>query len=118
MFKAHIDSGAAVLLIRCSTYQLTDDSFKAPIQATTTTLNTADGSPVTALGMTALHLRIAEFKFTHNFIICDRLPDTEIIFALMFNRNSHYDMHGTRKRNATLRRMAYSSDTPKTVNKK
>ena len=37
---------------------------------------------MTALGMTALHLTIAEFKFTHNFIICDRLPDTEIIFGI------------------------------------
>ena len=45
-------------------------------------LNTADGSPMTTLGMTALHLRIAEFKFIHNFIICDRLPDTEIIFGI------------------------------------
>ena len=32
--------------------------------------------------MTALHLRIVDFKFTHNFIICDRLPDTEIIFGI------------------------------------
>ena len=45
-------------------------------------LNTADGSPMTALGMTALHLRIAEFKFTHNFVICDRLPDMETIFGI------------------------------------
>ena len=45
-------------------------------------LNTADGSPMTALGMTKLHLRIAEFKFTHTFIICDRLPDPEIIFGI------------------------------------
>ena len=37
---------------------------------------------MTALGMTALHLRIADFKFTHNFVICDRLPDTEIIFGI------------------------------------
>ena len=39
-------------------------------------LNTANSSPMTALGMTALHLWIAEFKFTHNFVICDRLPDS------------------------------------------
>ena len=45
-------------------------------------LNTADGSSMMALGTTALHLRIAEFKFTHNFIIFDRLPDTEIIFDI------------------------------------
>ena len=44
-------------------------------------LNTADGLPTMALGMTALHLRIADFMFTHNFIIYDRLPDTEITFG-------------------------------------
>ena len=35
-----------------------------------------------ALGMTALHLRIADFKFTHSIIICNRLPDIEIIFGI------------------------------------
>ena len=35
-----------------------------------------------ALGMTALHLRIVDFKFTHNFIMCNRLTDTEIIFVI------------------------------------
>ena len=34
------------------------------------------------LGSTALHLWIADFKFTHNFIICDHLPDTELIFGI------------------------------------
>ena len=62
-----------------------------------TTLDTADGLPMTALGMTALHLRLADFKFTHNFIICDRLPDTEIILALIYTRNSEYHMLGTRE---------------------
>ena len=79
-YKALIDSGAAISFIRYSTYQLIDDCFKTPIQPTTTKLNTADWSPMTALGMTELHLRIADFKFTHNFIICDRLQATEIIF--------------------------------------
>ena len=37
---------------------------------------------MTALGMTAPHLRIVEFKFTHNFVICDRLLDTEIISSI------------------------------------
>ena len=37
---------------------------------------------MTALGMTALHLRIVDFKFTHNFIIYHRLPDTELIFDI------------------------------------
>ena len=76
-YKALIDSGAAISLIWYSTYQHTDNSFKTPIQPTTAKLNTA--SPMTSFGMTALHLRIADFKFTHNFVICNRLPDTKII---------------------------------------
>ena len=82
-YKALIDSGAAISLIRYSTYQFKDESFfKTPIQPTTTKLNTADGLPMMALGMTALHLRKADLKFTHNFIICGRPPDTEIIFGI------------------------------------
>ena len=37
---------------------------------------------MTGLGTTALHLRIADFKFTHNFVLCNRLPDMEIIFGI------------------------------------
>ena len=81
-YKALIDSEAALSLIRYSTYQLIDDSFKIPMQLTTTKLNTADESPMMALGMTALHHRIEDFRFTHNFIICDRLLNTEIIFGI------------------------------------
>ena len=81
-YKALINSEATTSLLRYSTYHHTDDCFKTPIQSTTAKLNTVDGSPMTALGMTALHLRIAEFKFTHNFVICDRLLNTEIIFGI------------------------------------
>ena len=49
-------------------------------------MNTTDGSLMTALRITALHLRIVELKFTHNFIICDRLPDAELIFGINIQR--------------------------------
>ena len=81
-YKALIDFGAAISLIRYSIYQHIDNSFRTPIQPTTAKFNTANGSTMTALGMMVLHLRIADFKFTHNFVICDRLPDTEIIFGI------------------------------------
>ena len=42
---------------------------------------------MTALGKAALHLRIVEFKFTHNFILCNRLPDTELIFGIDIQKN-------------------------------
>ena len=35
-----------------------------------------------ALGSLALHLWIAEFKFAHIFIICNQLPETELIFGI------------------------------------
>ena len=81
MYKALIDSGATISLLRYSAYKNIEDYYKTSIQPTTAKLNTADGSPMSALGMTALHLRIAEFKFTHNFIICDQLADMELILA-------------------------------------
>ena len=74
-YKSLIDSGVAISLLRYSTYQSIQDSFKTPLQFTTAKLNTANGSAMRALGMTALHLWTVEFKFTHNFVIYDRLPD-------------------------------------------
>ena len=81
-YQALIDSGAAISLIRHSTYKQIEDCYKTPIQLTAAKLNTADGSPMTILGSTALHLCITDFKFTHNFIICNQLPDTELIFGI------------------------------------
>ena len=52
------------------------------MQPTTVKLNTANVSPMTALAMTALYLKIAHFKFTHNFVICNRLPDTKFISGM------------------------------------
>ena len=70
-----------------------------------------------ALGITALHLRIVDFKFTHNFIICDRLWDTEILFGIDIQKRFPYPIHGIKKRTATYRRMADFSHIQETVNK-
>ena len=37
---------------------------------------------MTALGIMTLQLRIANFKFSHNFIICYRLPKMELLFGI------------------------------------
>ena len=81
-YQALLDSGAAISLIRHSTYKQINDCYKTPIQSMPAKLNTADGSPMTTLGSTALHLSIADFKFTHNFIICNQLPNTELILGI------------------------------------
>ena len=103
-YKALIDSGASISLIRYSTYQLIDNSFKTPIQPTTTKLNTADRSSRMALGMTALHLRIADFKFTHNFILCERLPDTEIIFGIDIQKKFSLSYTWDKEKNCYIQR--------------
>ena len=66
-YKVFIDLGAAISLIRDSTYQSIDSSLKTHIQATTTKLNMADGSPMMALGMAALHLPIAEVLYATDY---------------------------------------------------
>ena len=81
-YIALTDSGAAISLVRYSMYQNIDDSLKTAIQTISIQLNTVDGSPMKALGMTTLQLRIADFKFSHNFIICNRLPETKLLFGI------------------------------------
>ena len=81
-------------------------------------LNTADGSPMTALGMMALKLRIADFKFANNFIICDRLPDMEILLGIDIQKKFPCHMHEIMKRTVTYRRTVDFSPTPEAVNRR
>ena len=41
---------------------------------------------MTTWGSTALHLHITDFKFMLNFIICNQLPDTELILRIDIQR--------------------------------
>ena len=111
-----MDSGAAISLIRYSAYQTMDSSFKTPIQAIMTKLNTAHGLPMTALGMMAFKLRIADFKFTHNFIIYDRLPDMEILFGIDIQKKFSLSYAWDKEKNHCTQRMEDFSPTPETVN--
>ena len=103
-YKALIDSGAAISLLGYSTYKKIEDCYKTPIQPTTAKLNTADGSPMSAIGTMALHLRIEEFKFTHNFIICDQLPETELIFGIDMQRKFSLSYAWDKERNCYIQR--------------
>ena len=91
-------------LLRYSTYHSIKDSFKTPLQPTTAILSTADGSPMTALDLTALHLWIVEFKFTHNFVICNRPPDTEIIFGIDIQKKFSLSYAWDKERNCYIQR--------------
>ena len=54
--------------------------------------------------MTALHLRIEDLKFTHIFIICDRLPDTKLIFGIDIQKKFSIFMLGTKERTVIYER--------------
>ena len=104
-YKSLIDSEATILLLRYSTYKKIADCYKTPIQPTTAKLNTADGLPMSALGSTTLHVRIAKFKFTHNFIICNQLPETELILGIDIQRKFSLSYVWDKERNATSKKM-------------
>ena len=103
-YKAPIDSGATILLLRYSTYKKIEDCYKTPIQPTTAKLNTSDGSPMSALGATALHLRITKFNFTHNFINCNQLPETELIFGINIQRKFSLPYAWDKERNCYIQK--------------
>ena len=103
-FKALIDSGATISLLWYSTYKKIEDCYKTPIQPTTAKLNTADGSSMMALGSTTLHLQIAEFKFTHNFIICNQLPETELIFGIDIQKKFSLSYAWDKEKNCYMQR--------------
>ena len=103
-YNALIDSGAAIPLLRYSTYKKIEDCYKTSIQPTTAKLNTADGSPMMALRSTALHLQIAEFKFTHNFIICDQLPEIELIFSIDTQKKFSLSYTWNKEKNCYIQR--------------
>ena len=103
-YKALLDLGAAIPLLRYSTYKKIKDCYKTPIQPTTAKLSTSDGSPMSALGMTALHLRIAEFKFTHNFIFAISYQIQNLFLALTYKSSFLFPMLGTRKKTVTFKK--------------
>ena len=77
-FKALIDSGTALSLVCTSIYNMIEDQYKTNILPAAAHLKTADGSAMYSLGKATFHLHIAKFKFSHTFIICDKLLDTDI----------------------------------------
>ena len=54
--------------------------------------------------MTAFHLRIADFKLIHNFIICNRLLDTKIIFGIDVQKKFSLSYAWDKKRNCYIQK--------------
>ena len=70
---------------------------------------------MSAIGTMALPLRITEFKFTHNFIICDQLPETELIFGIDMQRKFSLSYAWDKERNCYIQRVGKFLVTQTTV---
>ena len=81
-FKAFIVSSAAISLMDTSMYSMIEDHYKTLILSATLNLWTADGSPMSSMGKATLHLWIEDFKFSHTFVICDKLPEADFLFRI------------------------------------
>ena len=65
-----------------SVYNMINDQYKTKILPAVVHLKTADRSSMLPLGKSTLHLHSANFKFSHTFIICDKVPETDILFSI------------------------------------
>ena len=80
-FKALINSGTTITLAHTSVYNMVEDCYETNILPAVLHLKTAHGSLMSPLGKATLHLHIADFKSPHTLIICDKLPETNILFS-------------------------------------
>ena len=69
-----------------SVYNMIEVCYKTKILPAIVHLKTADRSSMLSLGKETLHLYIANFKFSHTLIICDKLPETDILFGIDFQK--------------------------------
>ena len=81
-FKALIDSGATLPLAHTSIYNMIKDCYKSKTLSAAVHLKTADGSSMSSMGKATLHLCTANFKFSHTFVIYDKLQETDILFGI------------------------------------
>ena len=59
-----------------------EDQDKTKILPAAIHLKTVDGPAMYLLGKATLHLHITNFKFSHTFVICDKLLDRDILFGI------------------------------------
>ena len=63
-----------------SVYNMIEDHYKTSVMPTAIHLRTAEEIPM-PLMRKATHFQIADFKFPHTFIICDRLLEPYFFFV-------------------------------------
>ena len=74
-----------------------EDHYKTKILITAVHLKIMNGSAMSSLGKATLHLQITNFKFSHAFVICDKLPDTDILFGIEIKKSYSVMKLGCRK---------------------
>ena len=78
-FKVLIDSGATISLMCTSVFNMIEGSYKTSILPAMMHLRTV-GSPTSSMEKATFHLHIYNFKFSHTFIIHNRILETDLLF--------------------------------------
>ena len=81
-FKVLIDSSVAISLMCRSVYTMLEDHYKSIILPVAVNFQTADGLSMSSMGKETLYLWIVDFNFSHTFMICDTLLETDFLFAI------------------------------------
>ena len=113
-FKALIDSVASISLMCTCVYNMIEDCYKTSILPAAINVWTEDRSPMSLRGKATLHLQIAEFKLSYTFVICDRLQETDFLFALTYRNGIPYLIVWTQTDISSYKGKALSWHTPET----
>ena len=115
-FKVLIDSRVALSLVCTSVYNMIEDCYETKILPAAVHLETDVGSSMSSLGKATIHLCIAKFKFSHTFIICDNLLDTDIIFGIDIQKGYSLSYSWDSDKQLFIQREGSFYLTPGTVN--
>ena len=85
-------------------YQNIDDSLKTAIQTTSIQLKYSRWITYESIRNDNTQLRIGDFKFSHNFIICDRLPETELLFGIDVQKKFSLSYAWDREKNCYIQK--------------
>ena len=91
-----------------SVYNVIEDCYKTSILPAAIHLKTAGGSLMSLMGKAMLHLCIADFKFSHIFITCDKIPETDFLSGIDLQIDTHYLIAGTQIDNYSYREKTHS----------
>ena len=103
-YKALIDSGAVISLLHYSTYQHIEDSFQDPHTTHNSKTEHCQWFTYDNLRYDSSSLKDSRFQIYPNYVICDRLPDTEMIISIDIQKKFSLSYAWDKEKNCYIQR--------------